>query len=238
MKFKVFRILKAKTKFASLGFDRDTAMSVAANIADNLEVEDDATPEELDAAVTTALEQQLPTLKLLQSQFNKGVEVGKKKKPTDKTDDDPEDDDPEDDDPEDDDKNKGAKKSGSQKKDKDEMPAWAQKVFDKLDSFEKELATSKTEKTKAGRRKQLEELVKDTGLYGKRILKSFDRMELTNEQFEEYLDEITEEVGELGKDAPADSSKSFGSPLGGGASGAKKDKEASDAEIEELAGKI
>lgn len=233
MKFKVFRILKAKTKFASLGFDREIAMSVAANIADNLEVEEDATPEELDAAVTTALEQQLPTLKLLQSQFNKGVDVGKKKKPTDETDDDPEDDDPEDDD-----KNKGAKKSGSQKKDKEDMPAWAKGLFDKLDSIEKEQTSLKTEKTKSGRRKQLEELVKDTGLYGKRILKSFDRMELTNEQFDEYLDEITEEVGELGKDAPADSSKSFGSPLGGGASGAKKGKEASDAEIEELAGKI
>ena len=118
------------------------------------------------------------------------------------------------------------------------MPAWAKGLFDKLDSIEKEQTSIKAEKTKTGRRKQLEELVKDTGLYGKRILKSFDRMELTNEQFDEYLDEIAEEVEELGKDAPADSSKSFGSPLGGGVSGAKKDKEASDAEIEELAGKI
>ena len=75
LKNKVFAELKAKAK--SFGFSKKELESAAATIADNLDLDENASDEEIATAATEAVDKYLPLLKLSQSAYGRMVKAYK-----------------------------------------------------------------------------------------------------------------------------------------------------------------
>ena len=179
-------VLKAlKPKVASFGFSKNEIKSAAAAIANNLEIEENATEEEATAIIEKSVGASLPFFKLAQAASTRVIDAYKaKQKEHDDDDDDDVDDDGEGD-------NGTAKKANQKSKKSDEQPVWAKAMmaeFQKLSTITSGLLQ---EKTITSRKTKLEALLKDSGTFGKTVLKNFGRMSFENdEQFEEYLEEV------------------------------------------------
>lgn len=185
---KVFSALKPKTK--AFGFNRKELLSVAAEIANNLQLKDDASEEDISSSIDDAIDAAIPFLRLSQSMATRVINDSKKPKDGEETIDEDEDDD---------DANKASKKSQKQSqnspqpKDFQDSEAFKQlmNVFTELKT---EISTLKGEKVATGRRAKLEALLKDSGTYGATILKSFDRMTFKDDaEFDDYYDGIEED---------------------------------------------
>lgn len=216
IKLKVLKVLKPRVK--SFGFNKRELMSVAAGIADNLDLEDDASEEDVQAAVDTAVDAALPYLRVGQSFANRLLESSKRK-----NDDEGEDD--------------GERETSSQKEDnaKDsEMKA----LLSAVKTLTDQVAELKADKTASTRRDRLHAVVKDAGAFGTRAIKNFSRMEFdSDEDFEEWLAEVETDVKEYQQErADAGLSTLANNPeIGKGGKGDKKEEVMSDKELEALA---
>lgn len=166
----VLNVLKPRVK--ALGFSKDEVEGVAATIADNLKLEDDASDEDVNTAIEAAVGAALPFLQLSQKASSRVIEDFKKthqkKEPT---------------------------QNKPQDGEVDDVPEWAKSLVESNKAMQEELKKLKTEKVTTSRRGRLEAVIKDSGRYGERILKSFDRMSFaTDEEFDEFLADTQEDV--------------------------------------------
>lgn len=113
-------LVRLKLKAKALGFNVKELKGIAAKIADNLELADDASEEDANAEIDKAIDAVLPYLSFGQSQANRLLDEWKKNHP--ETDDDDDDDD--------DTSNKNNRQTGSKKNPQnkgnknDDEPSW------------------------------------------------------------------------------------------------------------------
>lgn len=234
-------LTKLKPKSKQFGFTKKVSKSVAAQIADKLDIDEDASDEDIDAKIDEAIEAALPYFSLIQSQANAMHDEWKKKQEKDDDDDEADDDD---DTSDDDDVKPNRRNSNinrpnrSKKNDKkgdDDEPAWFKKFREEQ---EEKFAALKGEKIADSRRAKLEKLLKGTGTFGNRIQKSFDRMNFKDDdEFDEFYAEVEEDLKALNQERANEKLAPLGNPPGGkgGDKPEKKEEAFSDDEIDAMA---
>lgn len=222
--------LKLKPKVKAFGFNKKELMSVAAKIADNLTSTDDASDEDVNAEIDTAIDAVLPYLQVSQSFANRVIEENRKK-----NDDDDETDDDDDDDESSNSTNRqpGSNKKNSQNKGKnDDAPEWAKGLVQTVQILNDEIAALKGEKVTTTRREKLESLLKDAGTFGTRTLKSFNKMKFENdEEFEEFYSEVEEDLKSYNQERADAGLSSLGNPPGAGSKKQEKNEVLTDEEV-------
>lgn len=226
-------LLKLKPKVKAFGFNKKELMSVAAKIADNLTSTDDASDEDVNAEIDTQIDAVLPYLQVSQSFANRVIEENRKK-----NDDDDETDDDDDDEP----SSTTNRQSGSNKKNpknkgmNDDAPEWAKSMLDTVNALKDEVTTLKGEKVTTSRKAKLETVLKDSGTFGTRTLKSFGKMSFENdEEFEEFLSEVTEDLKTYNQERADAGLSTMGTPPAAGGGKPKEDEPFSDNEIDAMA---
>lgn len=207
-KHRVFQLLK--TKASSFGFNKDELMGVAEVISNNQALSDDSTDEEVNAQIDAVI----PFLHVGQKQANRIVA---QTKPS----------------PNDDAGNGGGAKPSVTEPKQDDEPAWFKAYREKQ---EERIRAIEQKDTASQRDAKLQELLKDTGAYGKTILASAKRMNFqSDEDFNEWLSEVETDLQayrqELGDKALGDNAKPNASSGGSG----NNKQVASEDEIKELA---
>lgn len=225
-------MLKLKPKVKAFGFNRKELQGIAAKIADNLTSADDASDEDVNAEIEEKIDAVLPYLQVSQSYANRLVEDARKKN----DDDEPDDDD--DGEPIQKGKRQPGSKTKTNKDEKDDAPAWAKGLVETVEGLRGEIATLKGEKITTSRKSKLAELLKDSGSYGSRILKSFDRMKFeTDEEFDDFYSEVEEDLTTYNQERADAGLATLGNPpaAGGGKGTGKEDEPFSDKDIEDMA---
>lgn len=223
-------LLKLKPKMKAFGFNKKELMSVAARIADNLTSADDASDEDANAEIDTQIDAVLPYLQVGQSFANRVIEENRKK-----NDDDDEVGDDDDDEP----SNTTNRQPGSNKKNpkdkgkSDEEPAWFKAYREQQDA---RFAAIEGEKTTTTRKAKLEAVLKDSGTFGTRTLKSFSKMSFENDdEFEEFLSEVEEDLKTYNQERADAGLSTMGTPPAAGGGKPKEDEPFSDNEIDAMA---
>lgn len=220
MKLKVLKVLKPKV--SAFGFSKEEVESAAATIASNLNLAEDASEEDVTNAINTAVDNAIPFLKVGQQAASRQVEAYRQSHQID---------DPDTDDDQVDGAHKGPKGKGQ-----NDEPAWAKALREQMNAQSQELAALRAEKTSTGRRERLSNLVKDTGSYGERVLKSFSRMQFENEDaFEEYLTEVQEDLKSYNQERANDGLSRLGKLPASTEEDKKKKEELSEEQIKGLA---
>ncbi|KAA3994648.1 hypothetical protein K0F82_12445 [Bacteroides ovatus] len=221
-------LLRLKPKVKAFGFNKKELMSVAAKIADNLTSTDDASDEDVNAEIDTAIDAVLPYLQVSQSFANRVIEENRKKNDDDETDDD-------DDDESSNSTNRqpGSNKKNPQNKGKnDDAPEWAKGLVQTVQILNDEIAALKGEKVTTTRREKLESLLKDAGTFGTRTLKSFNKMKFENdEEFEEFYSEVEEDLKSYNQERADAGLSSLGNPPGAGSKKQEKNEVLTDEEV-------
>lgn len=178
----VLNALKPKVK--AFGFNQKELKGIAARIAGNLTSTEEASVEDVNAEIDTQIDAVIPFLQFAQSQSNRVIEEWRKNHPEFK----------EEDDDDDDDtqpvitKSKSSKKNPAPKNEENEM---FKKVLEEMASLRGEISDLKNEKKSTTRKDRLDNLLKDTGIFGSRTLKSFSKMNFeSDEDFEEFYEEV------------------------------------------------
>lgn len=201
---KVLEALKTNRDIKALGFSRKELKGVAANVANKLQLKDDATDEEVSEGISDAIDDVLPLLQLTQSAADRQVSEYKNAHPAPDDDDDP-DDDP-DPDPDDDPARRSPSRKGKKgKKDSDDDDSATLTAIKELTkavaTLQGDVTALKSGNTTSIRTAKVRELLKDTGKFGERRFKSFSHMKFENEEeFEDYLDELKEDIEEENKE--------------------------------------
>lgn len=223
-------LVRLKLKAKALGFNVKELKGIAAKIADNLELADDASDEDVNAEIDKAIDAVLPYLSFGQSQANRLLDEWKKNHP--ETDDDDDDDD-------DDTSNKNNRQTGSKKNlpnkgnKNDDEPAWF-KTF--REQQEARFAALEGEKTTSSRKAKLEALLKDSGTFGTRTLKSFAKMKFENDdEFDEFYSEVEEDLKNYNQERADAGLSTLGNPPAAGGGKSKEDEVLTDEEIKALA---
>lgn len=221
-------LLRLKPKVKAFGFNKKELMSVAAKIADNLTSTDDASDEDVNAEIDTAIDAILPYLQVSQSFANRVIEENRKKNDDDETDDD-------DDDESSNSTNRqpGSNKKNPQNKGKnDDAPEWAKGLVQTVQILNDEIAALKGEKVTTTRREKLESLLKDAGTFGTRTLKSFNKMKFENdEEFKEFYSEVEEDLKSYNQERADAGLSSLGNPPGAGSKKQEKNEVLTDEEV-------
>ena len=251
---KVLTVLKTKAK--QLGFSYQELKSVAAKIADNLELEDDASDEDVNSAIENAVDDAMEFLSVSQSAAQRAIANYKAKHNVpDDDDDDADGGEGDDDDTSNDGNGKKGKKNRQQRQspksdedtdDNNSTPAWAKSLTDAIKSLGDKVSSLERGKVSDGRRIKLQELLKDTGKFGERKLKDFDRIADTfkdDEEFDQYFDEVSEDLDAYNQErADAGLSKlgkpGAGSPHNKGGDEPEKPAELTDEELDALADQL
>ena len=200
-------LLKLKPKAKALGFNQKELQRAAATLAGNLNSDENASTEELDAEIDTLIDAALPFLSLGQSMSNRLVNELKKQQEID-----------EDDDEGDDDTAPAPKKTPKSttkpaKANDDEAPAWAKAMMQKIEAQDKELAALRGEKLTDTRKSKLEALLKDTGTFGNRTLKSFNKMKFdSDEEFDEFISDVEADLKTLNQERANKGLDALGAP--------------------------
>lgn len=222
MEKKVLEVLKPKVK--ALGFNREELKGVAALIANNLNLDENASEEDTDEAIEKGIESVLPILKIGQSYASRVIEKNRKQN----------------DDDDDDDNNKGNSSQSSKSNksnstnDDDSTPEWAKGLVEKVTALTGEVSALKGEKVTNSRRGKLEKLLKDAGTFGTTTLKSFDRMDFkTDEDFEEFMTEVENDLKAYNQER--ESAGLDVNPPGTGGKGKGNSEVLTDAELEAVA---
>lgn len=221
-------VSRLKPKVKAFGFNHKELKGVAARIADNLTLEDDASDEDVNAAIDEAIEAVIPLLEVGRSYANRAINDSKKNEDEDNDDDESgENNHP---------SSKQTPKPGksANANNKDEEPAWFKSY---RETMEKKLAAIEGQRTADSRKSRLDSILKNAGLtdkaIGKRTLKNFAKMTFENdEEFDEFIADVEDDVKAY-KQEQADAGLE-NTPPGGGGGGSNKPQELTDAEIDEL----
>lgn len=220
-----------KPKVKALGFKKEIVESIAADIADNLaEVDDEATEEDIEAVVKPAVDAMIPSLKLAQRLTNQGIEEFRQKmekknpKPVEKP----------------------VMETPPIERN-DDTPEWAKTLIESqkqqqeqnqklIENLQAEIAGMKSKNTAKERRSTLETLLKNTGSFGKRTIKSFERMTFqSDEEFDEFVEDVKEDLKALNQERSNNGLSKLGSPSVIGPQEKPKPKTMTEEEISELA---
>lgn len=187
---KVLEMLKTNKDIKALGFSRKELKGIAANVADKLKLEEDATDEDVSEAISSAIDDVLPLLKLTQSAVDRQVQDYKRSI---------EEDDDDDDDDKEPSRRSPSQKNPKSKKDSDDADsatlAALKELTQVVTALQGEVNTLKTGNTTNSRRAKVEKLLTDTGKFGERQLRAFSRMSFKDEEeFEEYLEDLKEDI--------------------------------------------
>lgn len=187
---KVLEMLKTNKDIKALGFSRKELKGIAANVADKLKLEEEATDEDVSEAISSAIDDVLPLLKLTQSAVDRQVQDYKRSI---------EDDDDDDDDDKEPSRRSPSQKNPKSKKDSDDADsatlAALKELTQVVTALQGEVNTLKTGNTTNSRRAKVEKLLTDTGKFGERQLRAFSRMSFKDEEeFEEYLEDLKEDI--------------------------------------------
>ena len=225
----VFVRLKPKAK--ALGFNTKELKGIAAKIADNLALEEDASEEDVNTAIDDVIDAALPYLGFGQSQANRMLDEWKKKHPTAN-----EEEEEEEEEEESSNTSKRGKSGKPQNKGNDDTPEWAKSMMQPIQNLTGEINTLKGEKTTNARKAKLEALLKDTGTFGKRTLRSFDKMNFeSEEEFEDFLDEVTEDLKAYNQERADQGLQTMGNRPSAGGKENKKIEPFTDEELEAMA---
>lgn len=232
---KVLSVLKTKAK--ALGFSRSELKGVAASIADNLDLKDDASDEEIGSAIDDAVEDAMPFLKISQSAAQRAIQNFKDAHNV------KDDDDDDDDGGKEPTSSQSASPSTNPKSDEtldENNPLYKllKSMSDKQDAMANELNSLKASRLTVNRKSKVEELVKNTGTFGKRILREFDRMSFKDDDdFEDYLDGIKTDIEDENQERAEKGLEALGNPpaAGGRQVTHKETKVMSDDEVKKLA---
>lgn len=218
-------LLALKPKVKALGFNQKELKGIAARIADNIQLDEEASEEEVSAEIDSQIEAILPFLQLGQSQANRVIDAWKKSHPTETDDDD-----------DDDEGQPGSKKSAKTKKD-DATPEWAKSMLDTVKALTDEVTALKAEKSTTSRLTKLEGLLKDTGAFGERTIKSFKRMKFENDdEFDEFYSEVEADLKKLNQERADAGLSHLGAIPGVQQQKPPKEEVLTDEEIKALAG--
>lgn len=194
---KVLDALKTNKDIKALGFSRKELKGIAANVADKLKLEDDATDDDVSDAISNAIDDVLPLLKLTQSAVDRQVQDYKRSSEDDDDDDDDGDDEPS--------RKSPSKNNRKSKKDGDEDEsatlAAIKKLTEVVSTLQGDVTALKSGNTTNSRRAKVEKLLANTGKFGERQLKAFSRISFKDDDdFEDYLEELKEEIEEENQD--------------------------------------
>ena len=110
------------------------------------------------------------------------------------------------------------------------------KQMEQMESFRNEFNTMKADRLKATRESRLDELIKDAGIYGKRIKENYGLMTFnTDEDFDKFLGGVEEDIKAFNQERADKGLDTLRIPGTGGAKEEKEQKPMSEAEIEALA---
>lgn len=218
---------RLKPKVKQFGFNNKELKEAAAKIASILTLEDDASEEEVNAAIDEAIDAKLDDYRFAQSYANRlRNEMAKDDIENEKDDD------------EDDEDNDGSssrqtrRKPGRSPKKDDEEPAYFKKLRESIEARFAAIEGARTTETRKGK---LEKLLKDSGTFGKQIIKGFAKMKFdTDDEFDEYLSEVEEDLKSYNQEL---ADKGLGGTPPGAGTGGKGGKdlpELTDAEIDAI----
>lgn len=213
-----------KPKVKALGFNEKELKGVAAKIADNLTLEEDASEEDINAAIDEAIDAVIPYLEVGRSYANRVINDSKKNGEEENEDGDGGED------PSSSEQAQKPKQKHAKPKE-DEEPKWF-KIY--RETMEKKFAAIEGARTAETRKGKLEKLLKDSGTFGKQIIKGFSKMKFdTDEEFDEYLSEVEEDLKSYNQEL---ADKGLGGTPPGAGNGGKggSEPELTDAEIEDI----
>lgn len=216
---------RLKPKVKAFGFSLKELKGVAAKIAGNLTLEDNAFEEDINAAIDEAIDAVIPYLEIGRSYANRVINDAKKN-------DDEDDEDEEDGEETTSSKQTGKSKTKFRKPTDDEEPKWF-KTY--RETMEKKFADLEGARTTEARKGKLEKLLKDSGTFGKQIIKGFSKMKFdTDEEFDEYFSEVEEDLNAYNQEL-ADKGLGGTPPgAGNGGKGGSELPELTDAEIDDI----
>lgn len=203
---------RLKPKVRQFGFTRKVFKSVAAQIADKLgDVDENASEDDINAKIDEVIEASLPFLALIQSQANEQFTEWKKGQTKNDGDDDPSGDDG-DDSKSDPDRRDRSRKS-ARTTENDEEPAWFKKYREEQDA---KLEALRGEKIADTRRSKMETLLKDSGSFGKTVMKFFAKAKFeSDEDFDEYYSDVEEDLRAYNQERADAGLSTMGNPPGG-----------------------
>ena len=226
MDLKQLVLQSLKPKVSAFGFDKKELESVAAKIAGNLNLAEEASEEETQAAIDQAVEVAVPFLAISQQAVTRIVNAKaakSKEEPEDKPKDEPDD-----------------KKKNPQEQ-PDDMPAWAKALVEQqkqqTEALKAEISAMKAEKATTSRNARLKEVLKDTGTFGKTTLRQFEHMNFKDDdEFEEFLTGVQEDLESLNQERTEAGLGAFGNPPSAGGKKETKDPEVySDTDLQKIA---
>lgn len=223
--------VRLKPKMKAFGFNKKELMSVAAKIADNLTSEEDASEEDVNAEIDSQIDAVLPYLQVSQSFANRVIEENRRKND--------DDDDETGSDDGDEPSNPTNRQTGSNKKNpkdkgkNDDAPDWAKGMMQTIESLTGKISALEGEKTTTTRKAKLESILKDSGTFGARTLKSFSKMSFENDdEFDDFLSEVQEDLKAYNQER-ADAGLVVTPPAAGGGK-PKEDEVINDKQLQEL----
>lgn len=219
----IMRRMKPKVK--AFGFIEKEIKGAAAKIAGNLTLEDDASEEDVNAAIDDAIDAVLPYLELGRSYANRVINDSKKN--------DEEDNDEDGDEDGDSSSQQPKRKPGRPPKKDDAEPAWFKAYREQQ---EQRFAAIEGQRVTETRKSKLEAILKDSGTFGKRTLKNFAKMKFENdEEFDDFVSEVEEDLKAYNQEL-ADKGLGGTPPgAGNGGKGGANEPELTDAESEAIA---
>lgn len=230
---KVFTLLKTKTK--ALGFNRKELESLAQKIDKNLELDENASDEDEDAAIEEAIEAALPFLEVGQSMAQRSIQTSLQRyRDRHGIDDDDDDDEPDDDDLDDGDGDRNVNQRGKGKKnhrtsksnsEDSALMKLIKEQSEAIKGLQGKLDSLQGDRIKETRKERLKKLVGETGTFGKSVLKNFDLMTFKDDEaFEEYLDEVQKDLDDLNQERANEGLKKLGEIPAGGKKGQETNK--------------
>ncbi len=220
---KVLDYLMTKPRVKALGFNKEELEGFAADLAENLDLAEDASEEDVQKAVETAVNQALPFLVIAQKNANRVIEANRKKV----------------NEPGQEPKNEPGNEKNQTT---EEVPAWAKQLNDTIKQLGDQVIALKGERVADSRRSILADMLKNTGTFGERILKNFDKMKFeTDAEFEEFKADVEADLAKLNQERANAGLEKLG--ISGAVSARKNDQEdkvdvISDEQLEELADQL
>ena len=215
---KVFTLLRTKTK--ALGLNRKELESLALKIDKNLQLEEDASDEDVNAAIDEAIGAVLPFLEVSQSVAQRSIQTALQRRQAQQDeDDDDEDDDPDDDGQGDGEGDRNNRQRGKGKKNRNpkhnsedsELMKLIKGQSEAIKSLKGQIETMHGDRVHDSRRTKLKNLVENTGTFGKSVLKQFDLMTFKDDDaFDDYLDDVQKDLDELNQERANEGLKKLG----------------------------
>lgn len=205
---KVFTLLKTKCK--AFGFNRKELEGLALGIDKNLQLEENASDEDVDAAIESAVDAAIPFLQVSQSAAQRSTQkaIQNFKDRYDIQDDDDEEEDEEGTLEEEGNQKPNHQRANRNKKQKnqgnngnDELLNVIKTLSDEVKGLKGQITTLQGDRVKDTRRSKLKKLVENTGKFGKRVMKEFDALTFEDEDaFENYLEEVENDLEEMNQE--------------------------------------